>query len=129
MARRIVAKFGGDIKGLQTLLGHAGSASTWYCLFCKARLNQTNPAGLPCLPAAMLPDEWKGADVRPMEVGSPAPRTSTDWMAEQAKRFAAKKASAADPKKVESKFDSTFFGWSQSPLNPASTCPSSNFPA
>ena len=47
--RRMTLTIAGDIKGIETLLGHAGASATYNCVFCEARLHQTYVAGVPHL--------------------------------------------------------------------------------
>ena len=47
--RLFIGSLGGDIKGLQQLLGTAGASATYFCMFCQATLNGTLKAGVPHL--------------------------------------------------------------------------------
>jgi hypothetical protein len=89
-AHRVVTSFSGDMKGLMQILGHAGPNATFFCIFCMARLNQTNVAGVPHL--RELPEEWKSRDQRTAEIVNPPSRIGTDEMTELAKKYAADSA-------------------------------------
>lgn len=84
------------MKGLMTLLCHAGPNATWFCIFCFAKINETNLAGVPHLP--VLPEEWASIDKRPPDIINPPPRESTMDMDRSATSYAnAKKAVAPKP--------------------------------
>ena len=82
-----VGSVGGDIKGLMQILGLAGSAGTYFCMFCMGLLNQTLVAGVPHL--RTLPEPWASTDTRAADVVSPPLRPSTMEMARQAELYAA----------------------------------------
>ena len=71
-------KFGGDMKGLMQLLGHAGPNATYYCIFCLAKLGRTNMAGVPHL--RRLPPGH--TELRSPEEADPPARTGTRRMRE-----------------------------------------------
>lgn len=96
--RRIVAKIAGDIKGEQQLLGHGSTSSTWNCVLCLAKLNETYKAGIPHL--RNLPEPWASQDARPPDIINPPPRGGTAEMAENAQRYADKCAEPKAPKTV-----------------------------
>ena len=81
------------MKGLMQILGLAGSAGTYFCMFCMGTLNGTLTAGIPHL--RNLPEPWASTDTRPATEISPPMRPGTDEMASQAKLYAA--AVAAKP--------------------------------
>ena len=84
--RRVVAAFSGDMKGLMQILGHAGPNATYFFIFCLARLNQTNMAGIPHL--RKLPEAWAQKDTRAAEIIDPPARAGTDEMLKLAQQYA-----------------------------------------
>ena len=82
-----VGSVGGDIKGLMQILGLAGSAGTYFCMFCLGTLNETLMAGIPHL--RTLPEPWASADSRGVDVIAPPMRPSTSEMARQAELYKA----------------------------------------
>ena len=77
-----VGSLGGDIKGLMQILGLAGSAGTYFCMFCMGTLNETLMAGVPHL--RTLPEPWASSDNRDPAIIAPAMRPDTEEMAKQA---------------------------------------------
>ena len=69
----------GDIKGIETLAGHAGASATWNCVMCGGKLHETYKAGIPHL--RELPEPWKSKDVRVADIIDPPPRGGTAEMA------------------------------------------------
>ena len=87
-ARRICASFNGDMKGLMQILGLAGPAGTYNCIFCLAHKNQTSVAGLPCL--RYPPEPWASKREhldRPLQVRDPPLRGSTEDIAARAAAY------------------------------------------
>ena len=82
-----VGSVGGDIRGLMQILGLAGSAGTYFCMFCLGTLNETLMAGVPQL--RTLPEPWASQDTRAPDVICPRMRPSTSEMARQAELYAA----------------------------------------
>ena len=74
------------MKGLMQILGLAGSAGTYFCMFCQGTLNETLLAGVPHL--RIVPEPWASNDNRAAEVISPPMRPSTAEMARQAQLYA-----------------------------------------
>ena len=83
----LVGSLGGDMKGLMQILGLAGSAGTYFCMFCMGTLNETLMAGVPHL--RTLPEPWASNDTRAADVISPPMRPSTVELARQAALYAA----------------------------------------
>ena len=90
----------GDIKGIETLAGHAGASATYNCVLCDARLHETYKAGVPHL--RVLPDRWASEDQRPPEAINPPPRSGTTEMAEFARCYAEACAAPNAPKTLSS---------------------------
>ena len=109
--RRMTLTIAGDIKGLETLAGHAGPSATWNCIMCEAKLNETYKAGVPHL--RVLPDEWKSMDTRATEIINPPPRGGTHEMAEHARQY---KAAAAAPNAPKDLSSAVFKSCVQEPL-------------
>jgi hypothetical protein len=97
--RRVVTTWSGDMKGLMQLLGHAGPNATYFCMFCLAKLNETNKAGVPHL--RVLPEEWRLKDKRATEIIDPPAREGTMEMSELAEAYNKAKAAQA-PKGLSS---------------------------
>ena len=88
-----VGSLGGDIKGLRQILGLAGSAGTYFCMFCMGTLNETLMPGVPHL--RNLPEPWASSDTRAASIICPEMRPSTREMEKQAALYQA--ALAAKP--------------------------------
>jgi hypothetical protein len=80
------------MKGLMQLLGHAGPNATFFCIFCLAKLNETNVAGVPHL--RVLPQEWRSKDKRAADIIDPPAREGTMEMSVLAEAYKAKAAQA-----------------------------------
>ena len=100
--RRMICAIAGDIKGIETLGGHAGASGKFNCMMCDCVLNETYVAGVPHL--RVLPEPWKSADKRPPHIINPPARGGTAQMAEHAKLYAADSAACA-PKELSSGLD------------------------
>ena len=81
-----VGSLGGDIKGLMQILGLAGSAGTYFCMFCMGTINGTLMAGVPHL--RTLPEPWASTDTRAADGIAHPMRPSTSEMAAQAALYA-----------------------------------------
>ena len=127
--RRIVPNINGDMKGLMQILGLAGPAGVYNCMFCLAHKNQTNVKGIPCL---RHPPEgpWTAAHLaRPVEVRDPPARGGTDEIAERAAAFqrdaaapGAKKDLSSGQPKYQSCVAEPFF-WSDDLIEHVSKMP------
>ena len=76
------------MKGLMQILGLAGPAGTYNCIFCLAHKNQTSVAGLPCL--RYPPEPWASKREhldRPLQVRDPPLRGSTEDIAARAAAY------------------------------------------
>ena len=100
--RRMICAIAGDIKGIETLAGHAGPSGKYNCVMCAAVLHETYQAGVPHL--RVLPEPWISADKRPPHIINPPARGGTEQMAEQARLYAADSAACA-PKELSSGLD------------------------
>ena len=90
--RFFVGSLGGDIKGLQQLLGTAGASATYFCMFCKGTLNGTLKAGVPHL--RDLPSPWKERDEREIDVIAPPARPDSEAAIKLAEGYLAAAATA-----------------------------------
>ena len=90
------------------ILGLAGSAGTYFCMFCLGTLNETLKAGIPHL--RTLPEPWASTDVRELHIISPPMRPDTMEMERQAELYA---AAAAEKPGISS---APFFNCIEKPL-------------